>query len=62
DQLLAADFWGRSQLDILYRCTVQQGTYTATDETSSHQWLGTDELPRLLPNQVHLLRKAGILA
>jgi len=61
DQLLAADFWGRSQLDMLYRCSVLRGTYAATDETSSHRWVPTTELPRLLPNQLHLLRKAGVL-
>jgi ADP-ribose pyrophosphatase YjhB (NUDIX family) len=61
DQLLAVDFWGRSQLSILFRCSVQRGTYTATDETSSHRWLSADELPELLPNQVFMLRKAGVL-
>jgi 8-oxo-dGTP diphosphatase len=62
DQLLAADFWGRSQLDMLYRCSVQRGTYAASDETSSCRWVTRDQLPTLLPNQVHLLRKAGVLA
>src|SRR5919202_3047987 len=62
DELLAADFWGRSQLDMLYRCSVQHGTYAATDETSSHRWVTADQLPQLLPNQLHLLRKAGVLA
>jgi 8-oxo-dGTP diphosphatase len=62
DELLAADFWGRSQLDILYRCSIQRGTYAATDETSAYRWAALDELPKLLPNQTHLLRKAGVLA
>jgi ADP-ribose pyrophosphatase YjhB (NUDIX family) len=62
DQLLAADFWGRSQLDMLYRCSVQRGTYAATDETSACRWVPVDQLPTLLPNQIHLLRKAGVLA
>jgi ADP-ribose pyrophosphatase YjhB (NUDIX family) len=62
DELLAADFWGRSQLDMLYRCSVRRGTYGATDETSSHRWVAPHQLPRLLPNQLHLLRKAGVLA
>src|SRR5262249_40827578 len=61
DELLAADFWGRQQLDILYRCSVRHGTYTATDETSSHRWLAANELPELLPNQVYMLRKAGVI-
>jgi hypothetical protein len=47
---------------MLYRCSVQRGTYAATDETSSCRWLLPAELPSLLPNQVHLLRKAGVLA
>jgi ADP-ribose pyrophosphatase YjhB (NUDIX family) len=60
DALLAADFHGRSQLDLLYRCTVLCGAYQATDETSAHRWLAPTDLPELLPNQQHLLRKAGI--
>jgi ADP-ribose pyrophosphatase YjhB (NUDIX family) len=61
EQLLAADFWGKSQLDLLYRCSVVSGTYAATDETSRHRWVTTDQLPELLPNQHQLLRKAGVL-
>jgi ADP-ribose pyrophosphatase YjhB (NUDIX family) len=61
DALLAADFHGRSQLDLLYRCTVVAGAYHATDETSGHRWVAPAELPELLPNQQHLLRKVGIL-
>ena len=29
DALLAADFWGDEQLDLLYRCTVLSGEYQA---------------------------------
>jgi ADP-ribose pyrophosphatase YjhB (NUDIX family) len=61
DALLAADFHGRSQLDLLYRCTVVAGAYHATDETSGHRWVAPDNLPELLPNQQHLLRKVGVL-
>ena len=61
DQLLVADFWERSQLDLLYRCSIHEGSYHVTDETSSHRWLHVEELPELLPNQQHLLRRAGIL-
>jgi 8-oxo-dGTP diphosphatase len=61
DSLLAADFWGHGQMDLLYRCTVLSGQYTPTDETSSHQWASLDALPELLPNQVRLLRKAHVL-
>jgi 8-oxo-dGTP diphosphatase len=61
DALLAADFWGSSQLDLLYRCTVLGGTYTSSDETGSCQWVKAQELPELLPNQKTLLRKAGVL-
>jgi 8-oxo-dGTP diphosphatase len=61
DALLAADFHGRSQLDLLYRCTVLAGTYHTSDETSGHRWEAPTDLPELLPNQQHLLRKAGIL-
>jgi len=61
DALLAADFWGRSQLDLLYRCTVLSGTYVSSDETGLHRWCRPEDLPELLPNQVRLLRKAGVL-
>jgi len=61
DALLAADFWGHSQLDLLYRCSVLTGTYTRSDETAGHVWALPGELPQLLPNQAALLRKAGLL-
>jgi 8-oxo-dGTP diphosphatase len=61
DALLAADFHGRAQLDLLYRCTLEPGAYHTTDETSGHRWIAPPDLPELLPNQQHLLRKAGIL-
>jgi ADP-ribose pyrophosphatase YjhB (NUDIX family) len=60
DGLLAADFWGRSQLDLLFRCTVERGTYQSSDETGLHRWVARDQLPELLPNQLALLRKAGL--
>jgi 8-oxo-dGTP diphosphatase len=61
DALLAADFWGRYQLDLLYRCSVLSGTYKPSDETGDHRWVAPRDLPRLLPNQWALLRKAGLL-
>ena len=60
DALLCADFWGSSQLDLLYRCRVQSGTYQPSDETGLHRWLLPSELPELLPNQLALLRKARV--
>jgi 8-oxo-dGTP diphosphatase len=60
DALLAADFWGTSQLDLLYHCTVESGTYQPSDETRQHRWALPHELPELLPNQVLLLRKARV--
>jgi ADP-ribose pyrophosphatase YjhB (NUDIX family) len=61
DALLGADFWGRGQLDLLYRCSIDSGTFTPSDETASHQWLAPSELPELLPNQFALLRKTGLV-
>jgi 8-oxo-dGTP pyrophosphatase MutT (NUDIX family) len=61
DSLLVADFWGDEQFDLLYRCTVLSGAYTVSDETLSCRWAAPHELPELLPNQVMLLRKAGVL-
>ncbi len=60
EALLAADFWGASQLDLLYRCTVESGTYHSSDETGQHRWALAAQLPELLPNQRALLRKAGL--
>ena len=60
DALLAADFWASGQFDLLYRCSVMSGTYRPSDETSNYCWSAIHELPRLLPNQWALLRKAGL--
>ncbi len=60
DALLAAEFWGNSQLDLLFRCTVESGTCQASDETGLHRWVLPHELPELLPNQLAMLRKAHI--
>jgi 8-oxo-dGTP pyrophosphatase MutT (NUDIX family) len=62
DRLLGADFWGSSQLDLLFRCTVVSGTYQSSDETGLHRWVMPRELPELLPNQAALLRKAGLFS
>jgi 8-oxo-dGTP pyrophosphatase MutT (NUDIX family) len=61
DRLLAAEFWGSRQLDLVFRCTVQSGSYQGSDETGLHQWVAPDALPALLPNQWLLLRKAGVV-
>jgi hypothetical protein len=45
----------------MYRCTVQSGSYQSSDETAQHRWLSLDQLPELLPNQLALLHKAGLL-
>jgi 8-oxo-dGTP diphosphatase len=60
DALLAAEFWGDTQLDLLFRCTVESGSYQSSDETGLHRWVSLDELPELLPNQWGMLRKAHI--
>ena len=49
-----------SQLDLLFSCTVESGSYQSSDETGQHRWLLPDQLPELLPNQIALLRKAGL--
>jgi 8-oxo-dGTP diphosphatase len=60
ESLLAAEFWGSSQLDLLFRCTVQSGTYQPSDETGLHRWVPPNQLPELLPNQLALLHKARL--
>ncbi len=59
--LLAADFYEGSQFDLLYACTVLSGTYRGSEETAGSRWVTVEELPELLPNQIALLRKAGIV-
>jgi 8-oxo-dGTP pyrophosphatase MutT (NUDIX family) len=59
-QLVAAEFWGDSQLDLLFRCDVAGGTLTTSAETRQHCWTALGELPELLPNQRALLRKGGL--
>jgi 8-oxo-dGTP diphosphatase len=61
DALLAADFWGDSQLDLLFSCSVESGSYQSSDETGLHKWLLPDELPRLLPNQYAMLCRVGVI-
>jgi 8-oxo-dGTP diphosphatase len=60
ERLLGADFWASSQLDLLYRCTVEGGSYQSSDETGLHRWVTPAQLPELLPNQLALLRKVGL--
>lgn len=62
DALLAADFFAGNQLNLLYRCSIVDGTYRPTDETSRHAWVPPEELPELLPNQAELLARAGIVS
>ena len=58
--LLAADFWGADQFDLLYRASIESGTYQSSDETGKHAWCDPNALPELLPNQRALLRKARV--
>ncbi|MCA1645538.1 MAG: NUDIX hydrolase [Chloroflexi bacterium] len=60
DALLGAEFWGDTQLDMLFRCSIESGSYQRSDETGQHRWVWPAELPELLPNQVGLLRKARV--
>jgi 8-oxo-dGTP pyrophosphatase MutT (NUDIX family) len=61
DTLLAAEFFGDTQLDLLFRCTVERGSYQSSDETGLHRWAAPEDLPELLPNQLAMLRKAHII-
>jgi len=61
DTLLAAEFWGDTQLDLLFRCSILGGTLRASVETSRYRWVPPEDLPELLPSQRSLLRKAGVV-
>src|SRR5215510_5752336 len=61
DALLAAEFWGDEQLDLVYRCSVISGSFRASDEVAAYRWVAPGALPRLLPNQRLLLHKVGVL-
>jgi 8-oxo-dGTP pyrophosphatase MutT (NUDIX family) len=60
EQLIAAAFHGRWQMDLMFRCRILSGTYHPTDETVDYRWTDPMQLPVLLPNQLALLRKAGL--
>lgn len=60
-QLLAARFYDRSVLDLMYRCRVVRGVYEPTDETSAHRWVLPADLPELLDNQRDMLVKVGVV-
>lgn len=60
DQLLGASFWGGSQLDLMYSCTVISGSVTPSDEAAGHRWADPADLPALLPNQAALMRKVRL--
>jgi 8-oxo-dGTP diphosphatase len=61
DSLLGAEFCGDGQLDLLFSCTVEVGSIHTSEETGQHTWCLPEHLPELLPNQVALLRKVGVL-
>src|SRR5579859_6041379 len=50
DTLLGAQFWGDSQLDLLFSCTVEGGSIQSSQETGEHTWRLPEHLPELLPN------------
>src|SRR4030088_722903 len=52
DALLAAEFWGDTQLDLLFRCTIESGTYHSSDETGLQRRLARAPPTELLSNQV----------
>src|SRR6202158_528199 len=60
EALLAAEFWGDAQLDLLFRCPVESGSYQSSDETALHRWLLPEPLPERLPKQAAVLPKAGV--
>ncbi len=60
ETLLAAGFWDGSQLDLLYRCVIESGAYSGSDETRRHRWVLPADLPELLPNQRAMLDKVHL--
>ncbi len=62
EELLTAAFWGDTQLDLLFHCTIESGTYLPSDETGLHRWVPPEQLPELLPNQLAMLRKARVVS
>jgi 8-oxo-dGTP diphosphatase len=62
DDLLAAGLYTPYQLDLLYRARIVGGQFRQTPEISGWRFVEESELVAILPNQLSMLARAGVLA
>jgi 8-oxo-dGTP diphosphatase len=62
DHLLAAGLFVPDQLDLLYAATVLSGQQRRTAEVAGWRYALPAELDQILPNQLALLRQAGLFS
>jgi 8-oxo-dGTP pyrophosphatase MutT (NUDIX family) len=61
EALLGAELYSPFQLDLLYRCRVVSGEFQPSSEVRAFRYEPVDSLGHILPNQVKMLRLAGII-
>jgi len=61
-ELLMAGLYTPHQLDLLYRANITSGTPRATPEVRGWRFVPQTELEHILPNQLAMLRRAGLAA
>lgn len=59
-KLLLAGLYSPYQLDLLYEARITAGQARATAEVRGWRFVPTDELSSILPNQLAMLRRAGV--
>jgi 8-oxo-dGTP diphosphatase len=59
-ELLGAALFSPHQLDLLYSARVLQGGLRASPEVRGWQFVRPEELGAILPNQLSMLRRAGL--
>jgi 8-oxo-dGTP pyrophosphatase MutT (NUDIX family) len=61
-EVMAVGLYRDDQLDLLFRAQVVGGRLRSSNEIACWRWSEQDGLGDLLPNQLALLRRAGVLA
>jgi ADP-ribose pyrophosphatase YjhB (NUDIX family) len=61
EELLCTGLHTRHQLDLLYRARVIDGQLQTTAEVSAWKFVPNYDLSHILPNQLTMLRRAGIV-
>jgi hypothetical protein len=59
--LLTAGLYTAYQLDLLYEARIVSGLARASNEVSAWRFVDPSGLDHILPNQLSMLRRAGML-